>query len=146
VIELVIDSPHLQTHGQRFSALSLTLMGWMLWSYFFFPLITLSCWLVDNDICSQWVNFAGGYLSLREDLAICAQTVVGLALIWSLWMIYSLLKAQGRRPEKQPGPVSAKTMSVAFGVETAQLRKCRAGQYTVVRFDAHGHIVDLNQS
>ncbi|MDD5036461.1 MAG: poly-beta-1,6-N-acetyl-D-glucosamine biosynthesis protein PgaD, partial [Methylococcaceae bacterium] len=63
---LVIDAPHLQTWGQRIGAMTVTVIGWLLWCYFFFPLLALACGFLNYPECSQWVNLSGGYPKLRQ--------------------------------------------------------------------------------
>lgn len=143
MIELVINEPHLQTHGQRFGTTVLTVSGWLLWSYFFFPLVTLSCWLVDNEVCSQWVNLSGGYLNLQEMLLIYVQTIAALIIGWGLWFFYNTLKRNAKPAFKQ-GSVSTSDLCDAFKVKEDELKQCQKSRYAVVHFDQSGHIVGLD--
>ena len=78
MIELVINAPHLQTFGQRLAAVALNGFGWLLWCYFFFPLVSLGCWFLDYAQCSQWVDLSGGYSHLRGMLLVYAETVAAM--------------------------------------------------------------------
>lgn len=141
--ELVINAPHLQTGGQRLSAGALTVAGWLLWCYFFFPVITLAGWLMNIEACSQWVNLSGGYLNLQEILGIYGLTVAGMAGLWAGWAFYNTFQWRRERGEKLAPVVGIEGLCQAFGVEAETLSRCQKSRYAVVHFDLHGHIVGL---
>ncbi len=141
--ELVINAPYLQTYGQRFGAVALTVLGWLLWCYIFFPLVTLSCWLVDNEVCSQWVNLAGGYLNLQQLLSVYLQTIFGLTLLWGGWVLYNMLRQRRGRKAPLSHRVSAEDLCAQFRVEPMELALCQASRYAIVHFDEAGHIIAL---
>lgn len=142
--ELVINAPHLQTHGQRFGAAALALFGWLLWCYFLFPLVSLGCWLWNDELCSQWVNLAGGYLNLREMLGIYLHAVAAIAGGWCIWLAYSSLRGLLRRRPGALPPVATASLCRSFGVEVEQLHACQASRFVAVRYDSHGAIVGLD--
>lgn len=140
--ELVINAPHMQTGTQRLGAISVTVAGWLLWCYFFFPLVTLSGWLLDFEACSRWVNLSGGYLNLREILAVYGATVAGMAGLWGCWAFYNGLKRR-RQAISQIKVIGVPELSARFGVDAGTLKRCQQSQYSVVHFDDRGHIVGL---
>jgi poly-beta-1,6-N-acetyl-D-glucosamine biosynthesis protein PgaD len=146
VIELVINAPHLQTFRQRLGALALNLFGWLLWSYFLFPLVSLGCWLLDYAQCSQWVNLAGGYLNLQDVILAYAETVAAMILAWVAWAAYNLALRR-RRPKPAPArAVSRADLCRAFHVAKQELKECQESRFAVVHFDQTGHIIGLEKS
>ncbi len=143
--ELVINAPHLQTWGQRLAAGALNLLGWLLWCYFFFPLVSLGCWFLDYDQCSQWVNLSGGYLNLREMLLVYLETVAVMVLVWLLWVAYNLAKRRRRHPARPPQPVSRADLCRTFNVSKKELKECQESRFAVVHFDQSGHIIGLER-
>lgn len=141
--ELVINAPHLQTGGQRLGAATLSWAGWLLWCYFFFPLVTLAGWALDIEACSQWVNLSGGYLNLQEMLVIYALTVMVMAGLWCGWVFYNEFMSRREHRVKPALAVSVEEVCKVFGVEAEVLVRCRQSRYAVVHFDHHGHIVEL---
>lgn len=141
--ELVINAPDLQTYPQRLGAAMLTVAGWLLWSYIFFPLVTLSCWLVDNDVCSQWVNIAGGYLQLQSMLSVYLQTVAGLSLLWAAWVAYNHLRTRLQPKPSALAAIGTDELCRAFQVTSEDFARCRESRYAVIAFDAKGRIVSL---
>lgn len=141
--ELVINAPDLQTFQQRLVATLLTVTGWLLWSYIFFPLVTLTCWLVDNDVCSQWVNFAGGYLQLQRMLDIYLQTIAGLSLLWVIWLSYNVIRRRLRTGGAAPNLLDIEDLCQEFLVPRDDLARCRESRYTTILFDGKGRILSL---
>jgi poly-beta-1,6-N-acetyl-D-glucosamine biosynthesis protein PgaD len=142
VTELVINAPHLQTRSQRIGAVAIAVLGWLLWCYFLFPLVTLGCWLMDDEECSQWVNMSGGYLNLKEILLLYLQTIAVIALIWLFWAIYNLVKRR-RADSPAPNPVNCADLCKTFEVDAEALRLCQKSRYAVVHFDQQGRIIGL---
>ena len=145
MIELVIDAPHLQTAGQRLAAWTLNLFGWLLWCYFFFPLVSLGCWFLDYAECSQWVNLSGGYLNLQQMLLVYVETVAAMILVWLVWVVYNRVKRRRRAPIPMPRPVSRGELCRTFQVLKKELKECQESRFAVVHFDRAGHIIGLEK-
>lgn len=142
--ELIINAPHLQTWGQRLGAAALNVLGWLLWCYFLFPLVSLACWFMDYAECSQWVNLSGGYLNLQDMLLVSIETVAALTVVWVIWVVYRLARRK-RRQVSVPAPVSREELCLAFQVSAAELEQCQTSRVVVVHFDPSGHIIGLEQ-
>jgi poly-beta-1,6-N-acetyl-D-glucosamine biosynthesis protein PgaD len=145
VTELIINAPHLQTARQRLAAVLINLFGWLLWSYFIFPLVSLGCWYLDFSACSQWVNLSGGYLNLRETLLVYIETVAAMILVWLVWVVYNRVKRRRRPPMLLPPPVSRAELCRMFQVSKKELKECQESAFVVVHFDQHGHIIGLKK-
>jgi poly-beta-1,6-N-acetyl-D-glucosamine biosynthesis protein PgaD len=144
VTELVINAPELQTHGQRLGAFAVTVMGWLLWAYFLFPVLELCGLWLDIRVCSVWVNLSGGYLGLTQLLQLYAATVAGLAALWTLRVAYGWsgeAVTDGRRP--LPGRVGNEALCAAFQIDIASLVEGRDSRHVDVHFDAQGRITQL---
>jgi poly-beta-1,6-N-acetyl-D-glucosamine biosynthesis protein PgaD len=145
VIELIINAPHLQSFGQRFAAVVLNMFGWLLWSYFLFPLFSLGCWFLKVAECSEWVNLSGGYLNLQEMLLIYIETVATMILVWLAWVVYNRVKRRRRPAMILPPPVSRADLCRAFHVSKKELKECQESGFVVVHFDQSGHITGLEK-
>jgi poly-beta-1,6-N-acetyl-D-glucosamine biosynthesis protein PgaD len=143
VTELVINAPHLQTSGQRLGAMGLAVFGWLLWSYFFFPLVSLGCWLVDDNICSQWVNMAGGYLNLLEVLRAYTHAVLGMIAAWIAWLSYDYVCSVNRAIASAPVPVTNLELVNTFKLNAVELAACQSARFAIVHYDGAGHIIGL---
>lgn len=142
--ELVINAPHLQTWGQRLGAFALNLFGWLLWCYFFFPLVSLACWFMDFAQCSQWVNMSGGYLNLQDMLVLYVETITTMALVWLLWVVYDRGLRHPHRPAPPASqPVSRRELCQMFDLPKKQLKECQESRFAVVHYDQGGHIIGL---
>lgn len=142
--ELVINAPHLQTPGQRFSTALLSFSGWLLWGYFFLPLLFLCGWWLGVQICALWVNLCGGYLGLQKLLLLYSGTILGLSAGWAVWIAYDgySYRSVGRMT-RLPARVSTDEMSRFFALSENLLTDCRESQITTVQFDTEGHIIGL---
>lgn len=140
---LVIESPDLQTPAQRLSALIIGIAGWILWLYVTFPVLTVCGWLLDISICSVWMNWSGGYMSLQELMQFYAGIAVGLFFFWFFWMKIRL----SRRYDASKRPVARKLETVAvakaYHVDHSLLQQCRRSRMVTVHFDAQGRIIQL---
>ena len=143
--ELVINSPHLQTVGQRLGAAALNIIGWLLWCYFFFPLVSLGCWFMDFDQCSQWVNLSGGYLNLQDILLVYIESVAALGVAWIAWVAYNLATRSRRQRLPAPPPVSRAELCRTFNVPRKDLDECQESRFVVVHFDPSGQIIGLER-
>lgn len=141
--ELVIDAPHLQTISQRLGALVVTVVGWLLWGYFFFPLVMLAGWSLDCEACSPWVNLSGGFLNLREWLLIYACTIAAMAGLWSMWALYNAVRSRWVPRFRHKPPVDLAELSQSFGIDAVSLRQCQKSRYAVVHCDDGGRIVKV---
>jgi poly-beta-1,6-N-acetyl-D-glucosamine biosynthesis protein PgaD len=145
VIELVINAPHLQTWKQRLSAIVLNVLGWLLWCYLFFPLLSLTCWFLDYQQCSQWVDLSGGYRSVREMLLIYLGTIAGMIWLWLAWVAYNIVKRKRRQVTAPIPTVSLEELCNTFNVLDKELRDCQESRFAVVHFDQSGHIIGLER-
>jgi poly-beta-1,6-N-acetyl-D-glucosamine biosynthesis protein PgaD len=146
VTQLVIESSHLQSRGQRVVAFFLTLVGWLMWAYLLFPLFALTCWLLKKNFCAVWVSYSGGYPGLRDMLSVYGQTLLALALVWVFWGVYNGVRRELRNRKAKPEtvtPLDVKELSQFFGVDKNMLARSRHSAYTTVHFDADGKLTGL---
>ncbi|QFY43887.1 poly-beta-1,6-N-acetyl-D-glucosamine biosynthesis protein PgaD [Candidatus Methylospira mobilis] len=144
--QLVIESSHLQSSGQRVVAFILMLAGWLMWAYLLFPLLALSCWLLQKNFCAVWVSYSGGYPELRDMLSVYGQTLLALALMWVFWGVYNGVRRELRKRKTKPEAAAAlevKELSRFFGVDRDVLARSRNSAYTTVHFDKDGKLVGL---
>ena len=145
MIELVINAPHLQTRGQRFSTALLSLSGWLLWGYFLLPLLILCGWWFGVQVCGFWVNLCGGYPGLHKLLTLYGWTVLGLTSGWILWVAFDTwLHRQAGTRHHPTVVVDSSELSHYFSQPEDLLIRCRDSRITTVHFDSEGRITDLN--
>jgi poly-beta-1,6-N-acetyl-D-glucosamine biosynthesis protein PgaD len=147
VIELVINAPHRQTRVQRLVAMMINPMGWLLWSYFLFPLFSSTCWFLDFNQCSQWVSLAGGYPNLQAILLNYLATVGVMVCVMLVWVGYNRATVRSRpAPTPRQRPVSRGDLCLLFNVSKGALKQCQESRFVVVHFDQQGHIVELEKA
>jgi poly-beta-1,6-N-acetyl-D-glucosamine biosynthesis protein PgaD len=145
VIELVINTPHRQTSVQRLVAMILNSMGWLLWSYFLFPLFSSTCWLLDFNQCSQWVSLSGGYSNLQAILLNYLATVGVMGCVMIVWVGYNRVAIHSRPAPPPQRPVSRRDLCLRFNVSKKVLKECQESRFVVVHFDQQGHIIELEK-
>lgn len=142
--ELVINAPHLQTRGQRFSTALLSLSGWLLWGYFLLPLLILCGWWLGVQVCAFWVSLCGGYPGLQKLLILYGCTVLGLTGGWTLWVAFDAwLRRQARSTRGATVIVDTRQLSQYFALPEEQITHSRENRMTTVHFDSEGRITDL---
>jgi biofilm PGA synthesis protein PgaD len=146
VTQLVIESSHLQSHGQRLIAFILALVGWLMWAYLLFPLFALTCWLLEKHFCAVWVSYSGGYPGLRDMLSVYGQTLLALTFMWVFWGVYNGVRRELRNRKAKPEavtPLGVKELGQFFGVDKNMLARSRHSAFTTVHFDAEGKLTRL---
>jgi poly-beta-1,6-N-acetyl-D-glucosamine biosynthesis protein PgaD len=144
VTELVINSPHLQTPGQRLSTALLSLSGWLLWSYCLLPLLILCGWWLGIHVCAFLINLCGGYQGLQKLMTLYVCTVAGSALGWAAWIGYDRVRGRDAPDKAQDrAAVTLPDLSHHFNLPEALLETCRHHRITTVEFDANGQIIAL---
>lgn len=141
---LVIEAPDLQTPAQRFSALLLGVAGWILWLYVTFPVLTVCGWLLDISICSVWMNWSGGYMSLQELMQFYAGIAIGLFFFWFFWMKLRLTRRHDASKRPRADSLDFSVVAKAYHVDDELLEKCSHSRMITVHFDAQGRITDLS--
>ena len=58
--DIIINQPHLQSFWQKLGSFFLSLVSWILWLYFLFPLFTLGGWLMGVKNLSDEIRWFGG--------------------------------------------------------------------------------------
>jgi len=143
VIELIINAPHTQTKRQRLAAMTLHLFGWLLWSYFLFPLVALGCSFFEFLQCPQWVGMPGGRQYLQEMLLNYLETVAAIVLVWAAWVAYNLAPIRSRPKAPPLSPIGPRELSKTFNVAGNVLNECQDSRFIVVHFDENGNIIGL---
>ncbi|MFM8332329.1 MAG: poly-beta-1,6-N-acetyl-D-glucosamine biosynthesis protein PgaD [Candidatus Methylumidiphilus sp.] len=141
--DIIINAPHLLNWRQRLGAVLLNGSGWLLWCYFFAPLLSLGCWLLHHSECAQWVNWSGGYLTVQDVLRWYVEIVVGMALVWLIWLSYRFAVKRHRQALPPVQPVSPATLCATFTVSPNDLQACLNTRLAVVHFDRSGQIIGL---
>ena len=140
--ELIINKPYLQSRLQKLGSFCITLISWLLWSYFLLPLITLTGWLMGVKSLSVEVRWFGGYKTLLELLEMYGGIIAGIAVFWIGW---TLLRTCWKplAVSSLPSLLETQKMSESFHISTVQLQQGRLAKLVTVSFDDHGKIIDI---
>jgi poly-beta-1,6-N-acetyl-D-glucosamine biosynthesis protein PgaD len=140
--DIIINQPHLQSFQQKCGSWFLSVLSWVLWLYFLWPLFTLGGWLLGVKNLSDEIRWFGGYKTLLEMLEMYGQIVVVIALLWLLWTLFlSWLRLRVRA--KNALPVSEEQLCDAFKVDLAQLQAAKHSQIVTVYFDENALITSI---
>ena len=140
--DIIINQPHLQSVSQKCGSACMSLLSWLLWLYFLWPLSTLGAWLMGLKSLSDEIRWFGGYKTLLELLQLYGEIVLVIAVIWLFWTLYLSWLHASVSP-KRTSPVTDQQLAVAFKVDAARLAKARAANKITVRFDRHAVITDI---
>ena len=143
MIELIINYPHKQTKGQRLTGFALQVAGWLLWSYFLFPLMALGCSFMEFVQCAQWVSLSGGYISLQETMVNYLQIVLAMLVGWIAWVGYNIVHSHYIPYITLIEPVNNSDLCQVFNIDYDTLVNCQNSRYVIVHFDKLARIIGL---
>ncbi|MCX7083970.1 MAG: poly-beta-1,6-N-acetyl-D-glucosamine biosynthesis protein PgaD [Methylococcales bacterium] len=138
----IINAPQLQSLQKRLGAFLAWLICWAMWIYLLIPLVTLTSWVLGDKKMINEMRWFGGYKSLLELLQIYLMTLLVMAGLWFIWVIYRTLLTRVVKPATQI-PVSDKEICEFYQVKNPELQNCRHAQLVTVFYDDQGHIVEL---
>ncbi len=140
--EYIINYPQLQSLQKRISGMIVWAVGWLMWIYLLIPLITLSSWLLGDKTMANEMRWFGGYKSLLELMGIYVVTLLVLAILWLVWVVYHALQKHPVIPAATH-IVTDTDLCSFYQVSNDELQLCRKAQLTTVFFDDHGHIIHM---
>jgi poly-beta-1,6-N-acetyl-D-glucosamine biosynthesis protein PgaD len=140
--KLIINKPQLQSQQQKIGSFCVTALSWLLWFYFLLPLFTLGGWLMGVKSLSVEIRWFGGYKTLLELLQIYGGIIVGIALFWLCWTLYTALRKPALLPAQQ-APLDDQKLCEFFQVGATQLQQGRRAKIVTVSFDEAGHITKI---
>ena len=138
----IINAPHLQSLQKRLGALFAWVICWVMWIYLLVPLVTLCSWVLGDKKMINQMRWFGGYKSLLELMEIYAVTLLIMAALWLVWVLYRALRKRSILPAAQK-KVNDTELCVFYQVKADELQQCRTASMITVFFDEHGHIVHL---
>ena len=116
-----------------------------MWIYLLVPLVTLTSWVLGDKKMINEMRWFGGYKSLLELLQIYLISLLVMAGLWLIWIIYRSLLT--RVVKKRPYPtVSNADLCEFFQVNQRELQNCQEAQLMTVFYDEQGHIVQLENN
>ncbi|OAH98867.1 hypothetical protein A1353_21830 [Methylomonas methanica] len=140
--DIIINQPHLQSFQQKCGSAFMSILSWVLWLYFLWPLFTLGAWLMGLKNLSDEIRWFGGYKTLLELLQLYGEIVVIIAGIWLFWTLYLSWLHSSVAP-KRTAPVTDQQLAVAFKVDETLVSAARASKKITVHFDNHAVITDI---
>ena len=141
--DIIINQPHLQSLSQKLGSRFLSVMSWLLWLYFLFPLFTLTGWLLGVKSWSDEIRWFGGYKTLLELLQMYAGIICLISLVWLIWtFLLSWIHASIRPKQKQP--VTDDELAETFAVTVGELGVTRRVNKISVHFDEHARIIAMD--
>ena len=141
----IINAPQLQSIQKRLGGFFSWLLCWAMWIYLLVPLVTLTSWVLGDKKMINEMRWFGGYKSLLELLQIYLISLLVMAGLWLIWIIYRSLLT--RVVKKRPYPtVSNADLCEFFQVNQRELQNCQESQLMTVFYDEQGHIVQLENN
>ena len=141
----IINAPQLQSIQKRLGGFFSWLLCWAMWIYLLVPLVTLTSWVLGDKKMINEMRWFGGYKSLLELLQIYLISLLVMAGLWLIWIIYRSLMT--RVVKKRPYPtVSNADLCEFFQVNQRELQNCQEAQLMTVFYDEQGHIVQLENN
>lgn len=140
--DLIIELPHLQSLPQRLGSWLVACGCWLLWIYFFFPLVSVTGWLLGMRTFSAEVRWFGGYKSLIELLEMYGLTILAILIGW---LMVTGLRNRWRptgRPQSDANITQAEASEV-FIRNTECLEVLRKQGALRIAFDATGVITEI---
>lgn len=138
----IINAPQLQSIQKRLGAFFAWLICWAMWIYLLIPLVTLTSWVLGDRKMINEMRWFGGYKSLLELLQIYCITLLIMAGLWIVWVIYrNLLTHSVKKTAKTI--VTDEDICEFYQVKNTELQKCRNAKLITVFYDDRGHIVQL---
>ncbi len=138
--EYIINIPQLQSFKKRLGGFFVWILGWVMWGYLLFPLITLANWLQGNYKVINEMRWFGGYKSLLELLEIYGITLAILAGIWIIWAIVGILCRSKFRHYQN---VSDEEICHFYQVNQNDVILHRQKSLVTVVFDDYGQILEF---
>ena len=87
----IINAPQLQSIQKRLGGFFSWLLCWAMWIYLLVPLVTLTSWVLGDKKMINEMRWFGGYKSLLELLQIYLISLLVMAGLWLIWIIYRSL-------------------------------------------------------
>ena len=141
----IINAPQLQSIQKRLGGFFSWQLCWAMWIYLLVPLVTLTSWVLGDKKMINEMRWFGGYKSLLEILQIYLISLLVMAGLWLIWIIYRSLLT--RVVKKRPYPtVSNADLCEFFQVNQRELQNCQEAQLMTVFYDEQGHIVQLENN
>lgn len=138
---LIINKPEWQTRRQRLLFRSLTTFFWVIWVYFWLPLLTLAGWYLGFKINYREMVVHGGYAGLAHLLKIYAAAAGGLGGALLVWAYYNYFRFRGIERRKHCRPVTVAELAAYYQISPEALGRWRQARRVVVHHDPQGQIV-----
>ncbi|MCZ7564460.1 MAG: poly-beta-1,6-N-acetyl-D-glucosamine biosynthesis protein PgaD [Burkholderiales bacterium] len=140
---LIIERPDLQTGGQRWLSLALTLLFWLFYIYLWLPLVTLAGWAFGLWRGYDVFLLNEGYRSFTTILLWYAATIALFSAMLIGWALYNGFRFRGRERRRRPRPLDVDEQARYYGVEAGDLEAWRREKTLVVTHDPLGRIVKV---
>ncbi len=138
----IINTPQLQSLQKRLGGFFAWLLCWAMWIYLLIPLVTLTSWVLGDKKMINEMRWFGGYKSLLELLQIYFISLLVMAGLWLIWIVYRALLTFSIKKI----PISLVTdanLCDFYQVKNTELQACRQAKQITMFYDDQGHIVKL---
>ncbi len=138
----IINTPQLQSLQKRLGGFFAWLICWAMWIYLLIPLVTLTSWVLGDKKMINEMRWFGGYKSLLELSEIYGMSLLIMAGLWLIWIVYRtvLTGSIKQAPIKQ---VTEADLCEFYQVKNTELQDCKNANQITVFYDDHGHIIEL---
>lgn len=131
---LIINRPELVPHGQKLTALSITLMFWAGLLYLWQPLLGIVAWGLNIRLFYNHMILLGGYQTFLNLLSIYLAVIAALGGGLVLWGRINQWRFRGRERRLDIGATDLPRLYTNFGVAQADWQRASRHQVVVVSF------------
>lgn len=138
----IINNPHWQSTPKRLGGFGLWLTCWAMWLYLLLPLFILTGWLLGDMALLTEMRWFGGYKNLLQLGEIYVLTLIVIATVWLVWVLYHHLRPQ-KLPHVAGHVVSDAALCQFYQINLSELQAARIATDVTVHFDALGQITQI---
>lgn len=137
---IIIESPHLQTPGQRIVFGALTLTFWAVWTYLWLPLVSFVAWLFGIHTVHYQMFVLHGYSALADLLLLYALIVAVLGGSLVVWGLINVIRFQNVERRTHAGDVTNDMLADRYAVDSSHLAAWQQSPRLTMHHDDRGRL------
>lgn len=142
---LIIESPELQTHAQRYGWSSVTLFFWMLYIYLWLPFITLIAWWLGLEVFHRQIIELHGYEGVIDKLGLYSIIVILLSIVLIGWARIENYRFKDSVRRVGRNNVSIGEVAKTFNLQESQLTQLMQKKSVIVYFSEEGELSEITE-
>lgn len=138
----IINQPQLVPTPQKSLLAFIALIGWLVWFYFFSPLLTLLLWLFGYKRFNDYIIYEWKITlhNLKEYEIIFIVT----ATIFIAWALYNWLRFKNKNRRNGSKKVSTADIANFFQLTEQEVKNLQQSKRIILYFDDQGKIIKTN--